>query len=211
MGVSTAVAETVVINTSTKKIISAGNYEGYTYSCTSGILKSCASGRLKLTYTLSCTSSNKTCKAASCSSSAGTCVCPYNAYYISSSGACTTCYGGARAVSPSASGASLFHNLTTCNYCDYDKYLTTPSGQTQKVCTNCPSDKPYSDGQTCKVGSNCSSGYYNGPNAVCTKCPGSYVTSPGGKIGIDKCCITAGTKLNETTGTYEYTTDCCYK
>ena len=214
IGVGAAMAETVVINSSTKRIIASGayDYDGYNYRCTSGTVKSCASGYVKLTYTLSCKSDTSTCTAQSCGSGGGTCVCPYNSYYISSSGSCASCYGGARAVSPTVTtDTSLYHTATSCNYCDYDKYLFTPSGQTQKVCTNCPSDKPYSDGQTCKVGSNCSAGYYNGPNAVCTKCPGNYVTSPGGKIGIDKCCITKGTKLNDSLGTYEYTTDCCYK
>lgn len=208
MGV--AVAETVIINSSTRKIISGGSYEGYTYSCTSGTLKSCASGYLKLTYTLACTSSDKTCKAQSCSSSGGTCVCPYDAYYISSSGTCVKCYGGGRAVSPSASGVNLYHNSTSCNYCDYNKYLYLPPGQTQKVCSSCSGDYPYSDGQTCKAGSNCSAGYYNGPNAVCTKCPGEG-TSSGGKIDISGCYLPVGKELQETAGKYVYTSNCFYK
>jgi hypothetical protein len=204
--VGVAVAETVIINSSSKKIVS-GSYEGYTYSCTSGSLKSCSSGYLKLTYTLMCTSSNKTCKAQDCGSGGGTCVCPYNAY-ISSSGGCTSCNSGTRAVSPSKTGVDLYHNYTSCNYCDYGKYPSQPSGVSYKVCMSCSSG--FSDGQTCMDGSSCSTGYYNGPNAVCTKCPGGG-TSTGGKIGIKGCYLPTGTEYKDAAGnTYEYTSNCYY-
>ena len=209
--IGAAVAETVVIQTSTQKIV-AGTNIGYTYSCTSGSLKTCKSGYLKLTYTLSCTSSNTTCKAASCSTSGGTCVCPYNAYNSSTSG-CVTCYGGMRAVSPGATGVNTYHSSTSCNYCDYGQYPFLPTGQTQKVCTSCPASTPYSDGQTCNSGTSCSAGYYNDSSATCKQCP-SPGTSAGGKIDITKCYVpksyTWGS--SDAAGSFKlnYTADCYY-
>ena len=97
-------------------------------------------------------------------------------------------------------------DCSTCVSADWAAYST---GYESKVSATCNSR---TGACTRKTSYRCAAGYYgsstNGTSG-CAKCP-SPGTTDAGATSITECCIPSGTTGSDTTGTYTYTSQCCY-
>ncbi len=97
-------------------------------------------------------------------------------------------------------------DCSTCVSTDWAAYST---GYESKVSATCNTRTG-----ACKrtTSYRCAAGYYgsstNGTSG-CSKCP-SPGTTAAGATSITECCIPSGTTGSDTTGTYTYTSQCCY-
>lgn len=92
----------------------------------------------------------------------------------------------------------------TCASGYYGKATSSTTG-----CTKCPSNATCSGGTTFS----CNKGYYKN-GSLCSRCPASdgvYGTTSGtGATAITECYIPSGTSFTDSTGKWQYTTNCKY-
>lgn len=127
--------------------------------------------------------------------------------YVKSCSGCTgknSLVASSVQLSPSCTATYYTCACTACNSsnCKSTDWSGNGSSQTRTV-KNCDSN--------CECISTterrCNAGYY-GNGITCTRCPQG--TSSAGTTSITGCCISAGASGSDSTGSYRYTSECCY-
>lgn len=132
------------------------------------------------------------------------CACDISSY-VASSGGCTSCSNGMKAIEESVSRVWPYHTNTSCEYCGsgtlkkevyYDIY----------ACVPCPENGTCDGSETIT----CNKGYYGATD--CTRCPYDNIygtTNTGAKTQTD-CYLPKETQINSYDGSFIFTNDCYY-